>query len=98
MIVTTFIRWFAQAASRKARSSSRPKTSLPVMGNLATEVFLGPSLAGGVRVPAREAAGGILFKSSRVILRRASIAPVIVGIVAAAGNQTNDLLFYFCDV
>ena len=33
-------------ASRKAiSSSSRPKTSLPVMGNLATEIFSGPSLA-----------------------------------------------------
>src|SRR6267154_1363932 len=40
-IVTTFTCSFAQAASRKAISSSRPKTSLPVMGNLATEIFLG---------------------------------------------------------
>jgi hypothetical protein len=28
--------------------SPRPKTSLPVTGNLATEIFSGPSLAGGL--------------------------------------------------
>jgi len=39
-ILTTFIFWFAHAASRKAISSSRPKTSLPVTGNLATGNFL----------------------------------------------------------
>jgi hypothetical protein len=59
---------------------SRPKTSLPVTGNLATEIFLGPRLAGGLRVPAREAAGGILSKPLRLILRPASIRPVIVDI------------------
>jgi|SRR6516165_1337881 len=48
--------------------------------SLATEIFLGPCLAGGLRVPAREAAGGILCKPSRVILRPASIRPVMVGI------------------
>jgi hypothetical protein len=64
----------------QAISSSRPKTSLPVTGNLATEIFLGPSLAGGLRVSAREAAGGILCKPSRVILRPAWIAPAILGI------------------
>src|SRR3954453_17045689 len=41
MIETTFTSWFAHAASRKAISSSRPKTSLPVTGNLATEIFFG---------------------------------------------------------
>jgi hypothetical protein len=33
-------------------SSSRPKTSLPVTGNLATEIFFGASLARGLRVAA----------------------------------------------
>src|SRR5258708_34202559 len=41
MIETTFTSWFAHASSRKAISSSRPKTSLPVTGNLATEIFFG---------------------------------------------------------
>jgi hypothetical protein len=48
--------------SRKAISSSRPKTSLPVTGNLATETFSGPSLADGSRVTARESAGRIFCK------------------------------------
>ena len=39
-------------------SSSRPKTSLPVMGNLATEIFFGPNLADGFRVTTRECEGG----------------------------------------
>ena len=43
-------------------SSSRPKTSLPVIGNLATEIFFGPSLAGGLRVPTRELAWGVFCK------------------------------------
>ena len=59
MIVTTFICWFAHAASKKATSSSRPKTSLPVTGNLATEIFFGPGFEGGLRVRAGAAAGGI---------------------------------------
>jgi hypothetical protein len=41
MIETTFTSWFAHASSRKAISSSRPKTSLPVTGNLAIEIFFG---------------------------------------------------------
>src|ERR1700738_1885607 len=41
MIETTFKSWFAHASSRKAVSSSRPKTSLPVTGNLAIEIFFG---------------------------------------------------------
>src|ERR1700757_3056377 len=41
MIETTFTSWFAHASSRKAISSSRPKTLLPVTGNLATEIFFG---------------------------------------------------------
>jgi hypothetical protein len=48
MIVTTLTFLFAHARSRKAISSSRPKTSLPVTGNLATEIFFGASLAGGL--------------------------------------------------
>jgi hypothetical protein len=52
-MVATLISLFAQARSRKAISSSRPKTSLPVTGNPATEIFLGPSLAGGRRVTRR---------------------------------------------
>jgi hypothetical protein len=42
-IVTTLTSSFAQARSRKAMSSSRPKTSLPVTGNLAREIFFGAS-------------------------------------------------------
>src|SRR6201994_3652670 len=41
-MVTTLTSLFAHARSRKAISSSRPKTSLPVTGNLATEIFFGP--------------------------------------------------------
>src|ERR1700692_4937495 len=41
MIETTFTSWFAHASSRKAISSSRPKTSLPVTGNLAIEILFG---------------------------------------------------------
>src|ERR1700726_2710891 len=78
-IVTTFTRGFAHARSRKAISSSRPKTSLPVTGNLATEIFFGPSLAGDLRDLGRETAG-VFRRLCRVILRRASIAPVIFGI------------------
>ena len=61
-------------------SSSRPKTSLPVTGNLATEIFFGTTLAGSSRVPTHEAVKGVFCRLWRVILRRASIAPVIVGI------------------
>jgi len=39
-------------------SSSRPKTLLPVTGNLAREIFSGPSLVEGLRVVTREAAEG----------------------------------------
>jgi hypothetical protein len=41
MIETTFTSWFAHARSKKAISSSRPKTSLPVTGNPAIEIFFG---------------------------------------------------------
>src|SRR3984893_16970146 len=40
-IVTTFACSLAHVRSRKAISSSRPKTSLPVTVNLATEIFFG---------------------------------------------------------
>src|SRR5258708_34359935 len=40
-IVTTLTSLFAHARSRKAISSSRPKTSPPVMGNLAIEILSG---------------------------------------------------------
>jgi len=61
-------------------SSSRPKTSLPVMGNLATEIFFGPSLVGRLRVSTREAVEGVFCRLSRVILHPVSIASVTVGI------------------
>ena len=38
--------------------SSRPKTSLPVTGNLAIDILSGASFAGGLRVPTREAVEG----------------------------------------
>ena len=41
---------------------SRPKTSLPVTGNLAMEIFFGASLAGGLRVPTREAVDGVFCR------------------------------------
>src|ERR1700748_887847 len=41
MIETRFTSWFAHASSRKAISSSRPKTLLPVTGNLAIEILFG---------------------------------------------------------
>src|SRR5258708_5449025 len=62
-MVTTLTCGFSQAASRKAMSSSRPKTWLPVTGNRATEISADPSLAGGLRVPTREAVGGRLKES-----------------------------------
>ena len=40
-------------------SSSRPKTLLPVTGNLAMEIFFGENLAGGRLVPTREALEGV---------------------------------------
>jgi hypothetical protein len=63
--------FFAQARSRKVISSSRPKISLPVTGNLANEILSGASLPGGLRVPTREAVGGVSRRLRRVILRRA---------------------------
>jgi len=60
--------WFAQAASRKAMSSSRPKTPLPVIGNLASDTFFGPNLAFGLRVTARESAAVIFCKLLLVIV------------------------------
>jgi len=56
------------------------KISLPVTGNLANEIFFGPSLAGGLRVPIREAVEGVFCRLWRVILCRVSMAPVILGI------------------
>jgi hypothetical protein len=55
-IVTTFTCWFDHASFRKATSSSRPNTSLPVTGNLATETFFGPGLDFGLRAEAHESA------------------------------------------
>ena len=69
-------------------SSSRPKTSLPVMGNLATEIFFGPNLACGFRVPTREVRGGICCKFRRVIPRRASVAPVLSASPSAAPPES----------
>src|ERR1700731_3446702 len=48
--VTTFTCWFDHASFRKAISPTRPKTSLPVMGNLDTEIFSGPNLATDLRL------------------------------------------------
>jgi len=61
-IVTTLTFWFAHARSRKAISSSRPKTSLHVMGSLAIETFFGPGLTRGLRVATSESAGGFFRK------------------------------------
>jgi hypothetical protein len=44
------------------------------------EILSGASLAGGLRVPTREALEGTFSKLLRVILRRAPRALVIVGI------------------
>jgi hypothetical protein len=38
------------------------KNTAPVMGNLATDIFLGPSLAGALRVKAAESGEGALFR------------------------------------
>ena len=45
-----------------------------------------PNLAGGLRVPTGEAAGGIFCKFLRVIRRPASIASVIVGITLSSSS------------
>src|SRR6516165_4029519 len=58
-IVTTLTSLFAHARSRKAISSSRPKTSLPVTGSLAIEIFFGASLVGGLRIPTRGGVEGV---------------------------------------
>jgi len=69
-------------------SSSRPKRSLPVTGNLATEIFFGPALAGRLRGMPDDLGGSILWKLWRVILRPAWIASVMVGIAfrSSAGS------------
>src|SRR6201993_1109326 len=79
-MVTTLTLLLAHASSRKAISSSRPKTSLPVTGNLATEIFFGPSLTGGLRALAPEAVEGVFCRPWRVILRRAPVAAAAVDI------------------
>jgi hypothetical protein len=61
--VTRFACGSAQAASRNARSSSRPETSLPVTGNRALEILFGPRGGGGLRVPVAEVAEGLFCKS-----------------------------------
>src|SRR5262249_56578359 len=61
-MVTTLTSFFAHARSRKVISSSRPKISLPVMGNLANEIFFGVRLARGLRVPTREAEEGVFWR------------------------------------
>jgi hypothetical protein len=38
------------------------KTSLPVTGNLATEIFFGASLPGGLRIPTRESASSVFCR------------------------------------
>ena len=48
--------------AKKATSSSRPKTLLPVTGNLATEIFFGAGLVGGLRARTREAVKGIFCR------------------------------------
>ena len=60
--VTTLTSLFVHASSRKAISSSRPKRSLPVTGNLATEIFFGLSTACGLRVPTGELLDGVFCK------------------------------------
>src|SRR3974377_1149682 len=61
-IVTTLTSLFAHARSRKAISSSRPKRSLPVTGNLAREIFSGGGFAGRFRVPTGEALEGVFWR------------------------------------
>jgi hypothetical protein len=56
------------------------KRSLPVTGSLATEIFFGPKLSDSLRVTADKWLGGVFRKLCRVILRRESIAFVMVGI------------------
>jgi hypothetical protein len=79
-IETTLIFFFAHARSRKVISSSQPNRSVLVTGNLATEIFSGPGLAGGLGVPTRKAAEGAFCSLWRVSVRLESIAPIIVGI------------------
>src|SRR5215469_14171810 len=79
-IVTTLRSLFAQARSRKVISSSRPKISLPVTGNLANEILSGASLAAGLRDPIRQTVGDVFRRLRRVILHRALRAPAITGI------------------
>jgi hypothetical protein len=45
-----------------------------------------PNFAGGFRVPTRELGGGICCKFRRVIPRRASQAPVIIGITLSSSS------------
>ena len=57
-----------------------------ILRRLFPRVLFGPNLAGGFRVPTREVGGGICCKFRRVIPRRASIAPVIVGIALSSSS------------
>ena len=61
-LIAIFTSCFAHASFRKTISSSRPKTSLPVTGNLAKEIFSGASLAVGLRFLARVVTGRFLWK------------------------------------
>ena len=80
-IVTTLTSLFAHASSRYAISSSRPKSSLPVTGNLATEIFFGPCLPNCLRVLACEVREG---SGAAEALRHAGI----VAAVSSVGDLT----------
>jgi hypothetical protein len=73
------VRWgLLQAASKNQQSSSRPKTSLAVTGNRATEILSGPDWV-SVRVIVAASAGVRLCRPSTVRVRPASIAAVTLG-------------------
>ena len=84
-IVTTFTSLFAHARSRKAISSSRPKTSLPVMGNLDTEIFSGVSPRGAIYIACRFASNPALPSPSRLCSEGLCEPP------AASSFSTEDL-------
>jgi hypothetical protein len=69
---------------------SRPNTSLPVAGNLASDTFSGPSLACGLQVTKRELEESICRKLSLVIVRYAIDASVAIDNAQCPRNRRRE--------
>ena len=62
LILTTASLMFAQGALPADAKLPMILNVLPVMGNLAMEIFFGPSLVGRLRVSTREAVEGVFCR------------------------------------